>query len=373
MRPWSAYDLAENWYGTDFRYYHGTVDPGPMKPAFVHALDAHVDAQKIPHKAKWYEAGHDLLYLVHRHGNAYKDFENIRRQNKPAEVHLVTGDFRAARQHWLEVTRFARYPDLARVHGKVTGQQLEITTENVTALALDLRDLPVSGALAISVDGTLVHEGDLRAFGHRLHLVKGEAWRVGLPEATLAKRAGLSGPLTDPYYERMIHVYGSQRPEHEAQLKKLAEKGARGWPLWLWTVEQEVVKDSDLTRAMVQDAHLVLYGTPGANAVLERLQAKLPIRVESDAVLVGDKRYAGSGVGTRFLYPNPEAPGRYVMVMAAPTLDGVRRGHNLSDFLPDYVVYDASSTGARPRLIPAKAPLTRGFFDANWQLVPETL
>jgi hypothetical protein len=68
------------------------------------------------------------------------------------------------------------------------------------------------------------------------------------------------------------------------------------------------------------------------------------------------------------VYPNPEAPGQYVIVMTAPSVDGVRRGHNLPDFVPDYTVYDASSTGARPRLVPQKPPLARGFFDGAWQL-----
>jgi hypothetical protein len=168
----------------------------------------------------------------------------------------------------------------------------------------------------------------------------------------------------------MVHVYGTQRAERVAELKKLAEKGARGWPLWLWTVEQEVVKDSDVTPELAKSAHLVLYGTPGDNLVLDRLRDKLPIRVEADAVVVGAKRYANKGVGTRFIYPNPEAPAKYVIVLGAPTLDGLRRAHNLPDFLPDYVVYDATTSGVRPRLAPARPPLARGFFNAGWSLEP---
>jgi hypothetical protein len=371
MRTVSAFDLAENWFNTDFRYYHGTVDPGPMKPAFVHALDAHVDAQKIPHRAKWFEAGHDLLYLVHKHGNVYKDFENVRRQPKPAEVHVVSGDYRAARQHWLEITRFERYPELGRLVGKASAGKVELTSENVRAFALDLRDVPLTDAtLEVSIDGASVLRGERASLGHRLHFLKQDgAWRAGFPAASgLEKRPGSSGPLTDPYFERMVHVYGTQRAERAADLKKLAEKGAKGWPMWLWTVEQEVVKDSEVTPELARSAHLVLYGTPGDNLVLDRVMSRLPIRVEGDAVVLGDKRLTGSGVGTRFIYPNPEAPERYLIVQSAPSLDGVRRGHNLPDFVPDYVVYDAGSTGTRPRLTPAKAPLARGFFDAHWQL-----
>jgi hypothetical protein len=372
MRAYSAYDLAENWFNTDFRYYHGTVDPGPMRPAFVRALDAHVDAQKIPHRAKWFEAGHDLLYLVHRHGSAYKDFENIRQQQRPSEVHVVSGDYRAARQHWLTITRFARYPDLGRLVGKVNGARVELTSENVRAFCVELRDVPTQGnEVEFVIDGVSVLRSAKAALGERVHFVKGDQWARGLPSETgLSKKPGLSGPLTDAYYGRMVHVYGTQRPEHAAELKKLAEKGARGWPLWLWTVEQEVIKDSEVTPALAKSATLVLYGTPGDNALLDRLRDKLPIRVEADAVVLGEKRYANKGVGTRFIYPNPEAPGKYVIVMAAPTMDGVRRGHNLPDFLPDYVVYDASSAALRPRLAPGRPPLARGFFSPSWRLEP---
>ncbi|MEY4512233.1 MAG: hypothetical protein RLZZ450_4355 [Pseudomonadota bacterium] len=374
MRPWSALDLAENWYGTDFRYYHGNVDPGPMKPAFVRALDAKVDAQKIPHTGKWYEAGHDLLYIVHRHGKIYGELEGVKRNPKPAEVHLVSGDYRAARQHWLELTRFASYPDLAKLVGKVAGTRLDVTTSNAVAFAIHLQDVPgADDRIELVVDGTRVYEGPRNKLGARLDLVKRAAWELGTPKDTgLAKRPGLSGPLTDAYYDRMVHVYGTQRAENTSQLKLLAEKGARGYPLWLWSVDQEVIADTAVTPELAKSAHLVLYGTPGDNLVLDRIAAKLPIRVDATSVLLGSDSYAQKGVGTRFLYPNPEAPARYVMVFSAPTLDGVRRGLNLPDFVPDYVVYDAASAPARARLVPGKQKPVRGFFDATWQLVPKS-
>lgn len=371
MRSVSAFDLAENWFNTDFRYYHGTVDPGPMRPAFVHALDAHVDAQKIPHKAKWYEAGHDLLYLVHRHGTVYKDFENIRRPKKPAEVHVVSGDYRAARQHWLEITRFESYPQLGKLVGKASDSAVDISTQNVRAFNLELADVPLKGAqVEVRIDGASVQRGESAKLGKRLSFVKQAGrWQSGSPAASgLEKRPGVSGPLTDAYFGRMVHVYGTKQEARTAELKKLAEKGARGWPMWLWTVEQDVIKDSEVTPELAKSAHLVLYGTPGDNLVLDRVMSRLPIRIEPDAVVVGAKRYTGSGVGTRFIYPNPEAPERYLIVQSGPTIDGVRRGHNLPDFVPDYVVYDAAGTANRPRLVPARPPLARGFFDASWQL-----
>jgi poly(3-hydroxybutyrate) depolymerase len=370
MRPWSALDLAENWYDTDFRYYHGDVDPGPMKPAFVKELDARVDAQKIPHAGKWFQAGHDLLYIVHRHGKVYGELIDVRRKAKPREVHLVSGDYRAARQHWLELTRFDKYPDLAKLLATTDGARIDVSTQNAVAFSLHLADMPLErDPVTLHVDGSKVFEGPRAKLAGRLDVVKRTAWELGTVKDTgLAKKSGLSGPQTDAYYGRMVHVYGTQRPENVAALKVLAEKGSHGYPLWLWSVEQEVLPDTAVSAELARSAHLVLYGAPGDNAVLDRIAGKLPIRVEADAVLVGTQRVQGKGVGTRFIYPNPEAPERYVLVFTAPTLDGVKRGMNLPDFVPDWVVYDAASASARPRLVPGPKKPLRGFFGASWQL-----
>ena len=38
------------------------------------------------------------------------------RDPRPAEVRVVTGDYRANRQHWVTVTRIERYPRMAGLH-----------------------------------------------------------------------------------------------------------------------------------------------------------------------------------------------------------------------------------------------------------------
>jgi predicted esterase len=372
MRAVSAFDLTDNWWDTDFRYYHGNVDPGPMRPAYIKRLDEQVEKLGVPHKGTWYDAGHDLLYIVHRHGKIYEDIKNVRRNPRPNEVRVVSGDYRAARQFWLEITRFHDYPELAHLKGKASDARIEVSTTNVDAFAIDLRDTPTSGSeIELAVDGQTVGKYPRAQLGHRVHLVKRGTWQLGVPDdGALAKRAHLSGPISDAYFDRMVHVYGTQRAENTAELEKLAKKGAKGWPMWLWTVDQEVIADRNVTPELARSAHLVLYGTPGDNSVLDRIAAKLPVRVEGEQVLLGAQKFSGKGVGTKFVYPNPESPERYVIVMTAPTIDGVRRGNNLPDFVPDYTVYDATSTGSRPRLVPQKAPLARGFFDAHWQLPP---
>jgi hypothetical protein len=376
LHPLSGMSLIENAHGTDFRYYHGHFDTGPMKPRFVEELRTRIDELKVPASETWFDEGHDLLYRVHGHGKIYDKLAGARRQQRPAHVVLVTGDYRAARQHWLSVTRLISYPELARVEGQAADAALQLTTDNVSALAIDLRDAPTGTGpkLQIRVDGASVYDGPRAALGHVLNLVRdAHGWRTGLPAdpaGALVKKPGSSGPIADAYYDGMVHVYGTARPEHTDALKHSAERGAHGWPLWLWRHEQRVVPDTAVDEALLRSSHLVLYGTPGANSVLERIASQLPIRVENDGVRVGDTLRPGAELGTRFVYPNPLAPGRYVIVQAGPTPAAVDAGHRLPDFLPDYVVYDARTLRSRPRLLfdKARKPVALGYFDGRWQL-----
>jgi hypothetical protein len=375
----SGMQLLENAWNTQYSYHQGLRDPGPMRPAFVAELDAEVARLHVPATGHWYDAGHDLLYLVHRHGHFYEGLVDVRRQTHPAEVTLLSGDYRAARQHWLTVTRITNYPVIARLHAKAEGDTVTVETRGATAFSIDLRDAPlaVGESARLLVDGDEAYRGPRAALGHVVHLVRtGGAWRTGFPPRApgLEKHAGLSGPLADAYYGRMIHVYGTQRAEDVDVLRRTAERGARGWPLWLWSVSQQVVRDVDVDQAMMESATLVLYGGPGDNAVLERLRERLPIHVEPGAVVLGTRRFEGDDVGTRFIYPNPLAPEHYLIVQAGATAAAAAAGNNLPDFLPDYVVYDGTSTRERQRLVmPRQGTRAVGFFDDSWLVRPEAL
>lgn len=374
---YSGMHLTENSFNTDWRSYHGRVDPGPMRPAFVQQFEEHVHELGLPARITWYNTGHDILNICHQRGNIYNTLAPVHRNPHPREVRLVTGDYRAARQHWLTVTRITEYPRLARLKGVVDGDTVRVETSNTTAFEVDLRDVPVEGEnLTLVVDGDEVHRGPRGPLGHVAAVVRRDGhWQLGYvedPEGRLVKRAGLAGPINDAYYGRMIHVYGTRDAAAEAGLRAAAERGARGWVLWSWDIRQQVVKDTEVTDAMMRDATVVLYGTAESNAVLERMRDRLPIRIERDAVVVGTTRYAGPDVGVRFIYPNPLSEGRYVIVQGGVTTDAVARGNGIPEFLPDWFVYDRNtfrrSRGQSRHAAPSAPARASGFFDENWQL-----
>lgn len=371
VAPWSALHLAQNFVDTDFRYYHGTQDGGPMRPDYVRELSEHLRREGIAARERWYEAGHDILYRVHRHGRVYADLANERRNPRPSEVRVATGDYRANRQHWLTVTRIPDYPALANVRARITETTLDIAAQGASALSVDLRAAPVPENLRIAVNGAEIWRGPRAHLGHIAHLVRGaEGWRLGFPEdGGRVKQPGLSGPIMDAYYDRMVHVYGTRDAEHTDALRAAAERGARGWPLWAWNLNQEVVPDTACDEALMRGAHVVLYGNEADNAILARIAGALPIRVHDGAVVVGGDRYEGRDVGVRFIYPNPLAPDRYVLVQAAASPRAVALGNKLPEFLGDYIVYDERTVrGPQRRVSGRNRPLAMGFFDDAWRL-----
>lgn len=378
MRPLSGMDLAENVTNTDFRYYHGRTDTGPMKPRFVEEWEKRLAEVNAPAKGTWYDAGHDILYMVEKHGRTFGELEKVSRNDAPDRVRLVTGDYRAAAQHWLSVTRIRDYPTVARMEATRDGGAITVATRGVDAFAIDVRAAlaGVTGDVNVTVDGAIAYQGDRAPLGDRAHFVRtGNGFALGFPsDVALRKRPGISGPLTDAYFDHTVHVFGTGNPETAAALEKAARTGAKGWPVWLWNFEQPVLRDTELTPEVMQRANVVLYTTGDDNAAYTKLRDALPIRIGAGGVTVGGKLHAGAAVGTRFIYPNPAAPGRYVVVQGGPSTEAVLGGGRLPDFVPDYVVYDARVLKERPRLVMTSkaATLAMGFFGDDWRLAGAT-
>ena len=340
---------------------------------FVEQFTRHLQSVGIEPQVTWFEAGHDILYRVHRHGRIYERLAaSLARDPRPAEVRVATGDYRAARQHWLTVTRLTRVPELGSLHGEVEEQTLRVDTDGVRAFSIDLSTCPLAGdEVQLVVDGDAAYEGPLAHLGHRVHLRKGpEGWALGYPvdPEGLSKRPGLSGPISDAYYGRMVHVWGTADAEATETLQRAAQRGTRGWPLWGWDVDQEAIADTALTDALIGEATVVLYGNAAQNRALARIADRLPIRVEADAVVVGDQRFEGRDVGVRFIYPNPLAPERYVIVQAGVDAQTTSRGNKLAEFLPDWAVYDASTVRGAQRRIAGRRLVASGFFDERWRV-----
>jgi len=93
--------------------------------------------------------------------------------------------------------------------------------------------------------------------------------------------------------------------------------------------------------------NLILFGGPGENRVTRVLNRHLPIRLVGGRLLVGDDDLSGDGLAAKFIYPNPLAPDRFVVVHEGIGLQGLKLATFFGALssaagLPDYMIFDAS-------------------------------
>jgi poly(3-hydroxybutyrate) depolymerase len=290
---------------------------------------------------------------------------NYRRTRFPKEVTLISTGLRHNRAYWVRIDSFERYSEPARLQARLDGNTIEISSTNVRALTLFLSPnlLEMSDSVRVKQNGQLVFAGKPQA-----------EVRVGSQVTSgLHKEHGLSGPLSDMFYEPFLVVYGTQGDDKQEidAARKEAEairiKGLRG--VRFYTVP--VKSDREMTAEDIEKFHLLLVGTSKSNLVLSRIQNQLPVRVEGGTLVAGDHRFAGEDVGYRLIYPNPLNPQKYVVVCAAVTYKGLEGlssiplpnfGWNARVTEPDVVVTDHRANSLYPRYLAAWV------FDNHWQL-----
>src|SRR5262249_30231316 len=150
----------------------------------------------------------------------------------------------------------------------------------------------------------------------------GGQWSVATERypAGLVKKHGLCGPIQDVFMgEPVLLVHGS-RGERTREMagqtmdpavQRLLGPGDGGTTLH---TAFERKADRDVSPADLADKHLVLFGTPRQNALVERIAGQLPVRFLDDGVEIAGKRFQGADVGLQLVYPNPLNPQRYVLL-----------------------------------------------------------
>ncbi len=314
------------------------------------------------------DVGHDVWQMTYEGFKAFHWLDRHRRVDAPRSVEFKTSSMRYLDHDWVHVLALHQQLGWAKVSARAASRtKLEVTTTGVDALRLD----PPPSVLDRSKSVSVVADGQHLSFepGQPLVMFLDGTWKQGTPPppAALAKTPGRSGPITDAFHEPMVFVYGTRDPSatrlnHEVATT-LAHPGfgveAR-WP---------VLADIDVDEAMASSHALFLVGNARSNAYLARIEARLPIRIEGDAVVAGASRFRGEQVGTMFIYPNPEHPERYVLVLEGADITGLLRGLSLPRLLPDFIVYDAGLAGARGQTVLGTAHvLAGGMFDSAWNL-----
>ncbi len=285
----------------------------------------------------------------------------------PPDVQFVCTRPRYGRGYWGRIERLIEYGKLAKFSARVTGpSSIEIATDNVGALALDLTGGQVDKARAL----TIVLNGASRKLPYSENL----RLEIQPVQAEILKSPDLAGPLGDWMFDKSLIVYGTEAGGKIATAcKTLAEEVSKGTSIssqramdFIRDSECEfpVKADKDISVQDVADCNLVLIGGPGANSVASRIAERLPVDFDTEGLQVGDLRFSGPGASVAFIYPNPENPQRYVVVVAAadPAQPPAIAARMLGELHADVLVIGGESAVRQPRKL---------HFDAQWRLQPQ--
>jgi hypothetical protein len=292
---------------------------------------------------------------------------------------LFKSDSPRYRDHgWVHLTDFAHDLEFATIDARVVEPSLiEVTTRRVEAFSLDRDWELVSPTLStrVRIDGTnFVFEPAESIQAYR----DDGGWKRGVREpSALGKRAGLSGPMRDVFFEPLLFVYGTLDP---AQTRANHET-ARAWARIRFGVDARyaIIADVDLTDELAETHSLVLVGNASSNRAVREIEPELPFRIAARTIsaFVGGARrrvFRGSDIGVAFVYPNPRHPARYVLVLEGTSALGTYRSIALPDMLPDFMVFDDHIAGARGQnLLGSATLLGGGFFRKDWSFRPGDL
>ncbi|NQT87976.1 prolyl oligopeptidase family serine peptidase [bacterium] len=275
----------------------------------------------------------------------------------PKRVRHKTYTLRTNRAYWLTLDAFQAWGPPAEADVKIeSGNRLTITTSNVARLVLEPPTTHANLSLPFkaTVNGKAV---TLTPAGGKLTVT------LSPVKATpLRKSPALCGPIKEVFNRRFLLVVGTDKADMDH-----AKRVQKDWYVFAKGLRQ-IVRDTGIDDAEMARSNLILFGTPKTNAVLAKLAGKLPIRFTDAGYEILGKTYkANAQTGLMFIYPNPLAPERSIVVChGLPYGDKLGVNHKY-DLLPDYVVYSD-----QPDYDDSPGTYCAGFFDTAWQLDPKS-
>jgi hypothetical protein len=195
----------------------------------------------------------------------------------------------------------------------------------------------------------------------------------------------LQGPWIDAFLAPALYVVPSANPKYrelaELDLETLQRthggldcSNIRGRA----EIAIPICTDREVTEADIASRNLILFGDPASNSLLAKFQHRLPIRWSRAGIHLGSRRFQGDDIATKFIYPNPLNPARYIAVSMGTRPEALYSLRIFHWQLPDFIVFgpEAARVAEIPyfEATPAHSKLLEGayraagFFDEKWEL-----
>ncbi len=306
--------------------------------------------------------GHGTSPLVRRQLDAFLKEWGDKGQSDPEHIRFVTYTTRYNRDYWVSLDGLDRHYERADIDAKRSegGRRYDITTHNVSRLVLRQTD----HAQAISIDGQSLK---VKPSAELTLQKNGATWKTDRngPAPGLHKTHALQGPIDDAFLDPFLLVRPTGTPWNQAvnaqALRTLAHfdrmwgKYFRGHPF--------VKDDKDVTEADFAKYQVVLFGDPGSNKWIAKLNGRFPVKWTRTEVTLAGQTWPATDHFPALIYPNPLNPAKYVVLNTGLTIsDADYNGDYGMPQWGDYAIVQTKEGADVPDLV------TAGLFDEQWRI-----
>ena len=292
----------------------------------------------------------------------------------PREVRFTTRTLRYPQSHWIRIEGLKKHWEEAIVQAEIQSGGINVMTANITALSLNFGpgDWPQSpgGNLIVQLDGQAVSvpgalsDLSLKVEFHQTH----DGWVMGQSGADqLRKRPGLQGPIDDAWFDSFMIVTPSALPMNDVVGDWIEREQSRAITEWRnqFRGDPRVKRDVDVKDDDITNHHLILFGDPHSNLILQRILSSLPLVWNTGSLRLAGRQTSSTIHAPVMIYPNPLNPLRYIVINSGFTWRNFPSNADQTPKLPDFALIDVTKPAT------SKTPggvVHAGFFDERWRV-----
>ncbi len=379
LHIYDALDYAENAFDVPVVAYVGAED---SQRTAAEALQARLKAAGIPMTLLVAPGvGHAFPPAWQKKAQAeYEALVSAGRTEYPHKLRFETYTLKYPGVHWVEILGLQRHYRRAVVKAQMD-QEFTLTTTNVRALQLTLPPGSSQQAVSVTIDGQKLEATPYLsapdAVALRVYLEQAEGrWSVVLPERLTVQRLrrpqkvqDMQGPIDDAFMGPFLCVRGHGQPWYEATQRyadACLERFRQEWSRY-FRGELPLKDDTDVTPQDIATHHLVLFGDPSSNSLIEQVLPGLPLSWTKERLMLSGQEYASASHVPVLIYPSPLATGRYVVLNSGHTFHAADFEGSTALLFPrlgDWAALKLASPSPDPLAAEVAAA---GLFDDFWR------
>lgn len=251
----------------------------------------------------------------------YFKWQSIPEKNevKHIEFHTASPGISAS-NYWITIYQQEHPFKFSSVVFDRTGDTISGTTDNVTALKLELSALKTDKNPLLIIDGQTLQANTTLDV-----MLKKESGKWSLATANPAEKNPVrNGGFKNAFDNRVVFVYATNGSKEENEwYRNKARFDAEAFQ-YKANGSIEVISDREFKPENFADRNVVLYGNAVNNRAWNLLLAGCPVTVRSNEIVFGDQVFKGDDLGIYFVYPRRDSETASVGVVAGTGIKGMK-------------------------------------------------